>query len=217
MNPNTNTTADPKLQHLITKIIKGSDSQKISSKQILDTLLNKHREYRRKNSSNLLACIEILLSDIGKQRGLNATVGASGVVVGRGPARKALIPTGIQISQSSEEESISKKRQREEESDEEFEKQAVQNDLNRIQLSGSSMLNANLRNRYKDVQRERDIATREKAVEEGKDQETLPSVPELGTANGTITPASTPNTKLKKKKKKMSKSSSSNSLFNDEQ
>lgn len=216
---NSSAIADPKLQHLITKIIKGSDSQKLSSKQILDTLLNKHREYRRKNSSALLACIEGLLSEIGRKQGLNTTVGANGVVVGRGAARKSQIPTGIQVTQSLEEHSVSKKRRLEEESDDEYEKQAAQHDINRVQGPGSSMLNANLRNRYKDVQRERDIVMREKAAEEGKEEKdpvALSPVPELGPTNGPITP-STPGTKLKKKKKKMARSSSSNSLFNDDQ
>ena len=207
---------DPKLQHLITKIIKGSDSQQLSSKQILDILLNKHREYRRKNSSSLLACIEVLLTDIGKQQGLNTAIGLNGVVLGRGLSQKKIqIPTGIQKTESSEEDSASKKRRREEAAEEEFEKQATLHDLNRIEEAGSSMLNANLRNRYKGVQRERDIVTREKAAEEEK--ASLASVPENGAPNGAAASTSTPSKSTKKKKKKIPKSSSSNSLFNDDQ
>ena len=237
--------ADPKLQHLITKIIKGSENQqlKLTSKQILDTLLNKHREYRRKNSDSLLTCIEGLLTDIGKKQGLNTTVGANGGVVGRGAAKRIQVPIGVQKTQTPvEEDSLSKKRRREEESDEEHEKEAAQHDLNRlealeVQGVGSSMLNANLRNRYKDVQRERDIESRKKAAEEeklaqaaaaadddatdGGGGKSLASIPENGSAsaNGGTTPTSAPGTpSTKKKKKKMSRSSSSNALFSgDEQ
>lgn len=205
--------ADPKLQHLLTKIIKQSSGEKLSSKQILDTLLNKHREYRRKNSASLLTCVETLLTEIGKKQGLNTSVGANGIVVGRSAARKIQIPTGV----SSDDEQLSKKRRREEESDEEYEKEASKHDLNQSEAPGSSMLNANLRNRYKDVQKERDIEQRKKAAEELKkanesDSE-LPTIPEDGRTTPTSATQKTVGTpSTKKKKKKISRSSSSSML-----
>jgi len=217
---------DPKLQHLITKIIKGSDSQQLSSKTILDTLLNRHREYRRKNSSTLLTCIESILTDFGKQQGLSASVGSNGVVVGSSAARVVHIPTG---TDSSEEDILSKKRRRELESDEEYEKVAAQHDTNQTQSPGSSMLNANLRNRYKDVQKERDIANKKKAAEEerralveadvqsevDRSDTELPPIAENSISSGkSPKPVGTPG---KKKKKKMSRSSSSSKLFNDDE
>jgi ribosome biogenesis ATPase len=223
--------ADPKLQHLITKIIKAADSKELTSTGILDTLLNKHREYRRKNSSTLLTCIEYILTDFGKQQGLRTSVGAEGIIVGNsatpGAARNIQIPIGVTPS---EEDLISKKRRRELESDEEYEKEAAQNDLNQIQSPGSSMLNANLRNRYKDVQKERDVANKKKAAEEEKkalaeaesqnevdmSDTDLPIISENSAVFSGKT--QTPGTPLaKKKKKKISRSSSSSKLYNDDE
>jgi len=248
-------TTDLKLQHIIAKIIKGTDFQKqqLSSQQILETLLHKHREYRRKNSSNLLICIESYLTDIGKtQQGVgSATVGPNGIVIGRGglASKKIHISTGIlSLSPSSPQEAIvAKKRRREEEqeSDEEYEKEAVQHELDRQNLQGltgggGSMLNANLRNRYKDVQKERDILSRKKAAEEqDKSQqldedkgdgatdtknELLSSIAEEDAlSNGKSTPLSKKmsdsavpaSSVIKKKKKKLSRSSSSSLLNGD--
>lgn len=224
--------ADPKLQHLITKIIKAGDSQELTSTGILDTLLNKHREYRRKNSSTLLTCIEYILTDFGKQQGLRTSVGAEGIVVGNsanpGAARKIQIPIGVVPS---EENPISKKRSRELESDEEHEKEAAKHDLNLVQSPGSSMLNANLRNRYKDVQKERDIANKKKAVEEEEEMKAiaaaesqnevdmsdtdLPPISENSVSTGKTQKPGTP--LAKKKKKKVSRSSSSSKLYNDDE
>lgn len=251
MTSSSSAALDLKLQHIIAKIIKGTDFQKqqLSSQQVLETLLNKHREYRRKNSSNLLICIESYLTDFGKTQGVGgATIGPNGLVIGRGgfASKKVHVTTGIPSQQSpvSPKEGIQgKKRRREEESDEEYEKEAAQHDLDRQNLQvcstgGGSMLNANLRNRYKDVQKERDILSRKKAAEEkekvqqyeDKDDdgtsngkhELLSSIPEDDVqSDGKSTPLSSKigNTATvsvtKKKKKKISRSSSSSMLAGD--
>lgn len=220
---------DNKLQHLIHKIIKSSTASKstssstqiVYSNQVFDTLLTKHREYKRKNSSTLQTQIdEILISFAKNNRFKTRICSKSGSLViqsidtklaeGGGRA-SVVVPIGQQHvslnrSETGKDNSnystnnhtdtcnssdqivintaVGNKRKRNPESqlntqnqqqnnicdssdEEEYDKAATQNDLIMVQSledsGSSSMLNANLRNRYKDVQRERDIIARKKA------------------------------------------------------
>jgi len=273
LNQQSYNSTDQKLKHLIYKIVKSSSSpvpnqsskqhqqkqQPLSAKQIFDTLLNRHREYRRKNSAALLSSIEEILSQSAKSKGLRKSIGPSGDLVFGGAAKVVSVPIGQQQHQPPKTESQSgnkgitiqheeieglldtgkNKRKRieanpakslgRETSDEEYDKAAEQNDTNKLdeiqnQGVGTSMLNANLRNRYKDVQRERDVISRKKSKEEENEQQQdqgdgntnnqpLPTVSETtSTSSNSKDNSTAPATPLKKKKKKMSRSSSSNSL-----
>ncbi len=210
-NNNSNSLlADPKLQHLIHKIIKSSSplsttKATVSSKQILDTLLSKHREYKRKNSEILQANIDEILLEFAKSKKLNTGIANGSLVIGSGGGnnynssnkkRSTSIPIGQPPQQGTGEErknsKVGSKRKRNERErviernqelqhqserqigeerdyspssdEEEYDKAAHQHDFltenQQGDTGGGSMLNANLRNRYKDVQRERDIIAR---------------------------------------------------------
>ena len=295
MNSNS-TQIDTKLQHLIHKIIKttSSPSSPLSSKQLLDTLLTKHREYKRKNSTILQTNVDEILIQFAKSKKLNTSVcSKSGSLViggstgGNNKKKSVRVPIGQQHQQQQQQQqqqvgvvegkndqnNLGSKRKRSEDQvqqdqgqeqvqkrinhssdEEEYDKAAAQNDIivqshfnKQDEISSeigsgsgsSSMLNANLRNRYKDVQRGRDIVARKKATieeqenanqssidDQGNDQTTspsssfLPGISESFSKDDTgnvITPTSRPSTPLSntrpptptKKKKKKLSKSSS--------
>jgi hypothetical protein len=219
---------DNKLQHLIHKIIKSSTSSKATpfssqilySNQVFDTLLTKHREYKRKNSSTLQTQIDEILIAFAKNNRFKTRIcsktgsliiqsidtttftgvggGSTSVVVPIGQQHVGLNRPDIRKDNSKHSttnhtndnsdqivinKAVGNKRKRNLESqlnpqnqqqnnnynssdEEEYDKAATQNDLiaqSQQDSGSSSMLNANLRNRYKDVQRERDIIARKKA------------------------------------------------------
>jgi SpoVK/Ycf46/Vps4 family AAA+-type ATPase len=301
MTSNSNTQIDTKLQHLIHKIIKTSSSPAsspskspsasssapssvivpalpLSSKQILDTLLTKHREYKRKNVTVLKTSIDEILVQFAKSKKLNTgicsksgslVIGSNGSGNGSGNNQKkktVSVPIGQQQRQGGAKQLGNKRKRNEDkqqqqsqqqnqqkrinnssDDEEEYDRIAVQNDLlvqslqiqnqaNQLEggnsgnsdSGGSSMLNANLRNRYKDVQRERDVVARKKAstvvVEEDDNDQAekssfLPTISEAASSD-TITPTptsrpstpTTPQSTTRKKKKKLSRSSSSSNL-----
>ena len=235
---------DNKLQHLIHKIIKSSTASKstssstqiVYSNQVFDTLLTKHREYKRKNISTLQTQIDEILIAFAKNNRFKIRIcSKSGSLViqsidtkltaGRGGSSSVVVPIGQQqldvnslnrseignnnsnsysystnnhtdtCCNSSDQivinTAVCNKRKRNPESqlntqnqqqnnicnsseEEEYDKAAAQNDLivqSHEDIGSSSMLNANLRNRYKDVQRERDIIARKKAKATDEEEE----------------------------------------------
>ena len=177
-NPN-NVTVDGKLFHIVKRLwnqvivndTSSSSSVSDESKKIkLQSLvLERHREYRRRNSTwfqfNFDACMTQLL----------------------------------------QQQQHNKKRQRDEESEEDEYDQLRQSIME--QSGSGSMLNAGLRDRYKEVQRERDNSAstnNNTSHKTNNHQEVLPSIAEDATS---VTP------KKKKKKKSLSRSASSNSLL----
>ena len=251
--------SDAKLHHLIQKIVfPVNDSNELSSgnnntissipsaQEVTKILLNKHREYRRKNSNVLQTCVEEVLISIAKQRNLGTSIGPSGLVIGKqsNSSRRVAIPIGVGAGAGDtppgkrkrvEDLSSSSQSQTKEQVEVTYDRLATEHDLQRSALelnnanlevgggTGGSMLNANLRNRYKDVQRERDIVARtkqredEEANEKGETEsgvaessspsgsKGLPTIAE-GASTGTATAPA------KKKKKRISKSSSHNNL-----
>ena len=176
-NNNNNVTVDGKLFHIVKRlwnqVIVNDTSSSFNSDEskkikLQGLVLERHREYRRRNStwfqSNFDACM-----------------------------------TQLFLQEQQQQQNNNKKRQREEESDEDEYDQLRQSIME--QSGSGSMLNAGLRDRYKEVQRERNNQNNNNNK---TNQEVLPSIAEDAT---TVTP------KKKKKKKSLSRSASSNSLL----
>lgn len=155
-----------KLHHLVNKIIdapeliqqRNSSNQRISSKEVLDILVLKHREYRRKNNDSLLLSIDSILSDIYKKKQQNYE------------SSFQIVPTDTLISSSEQvarlgeiasnpPSSLKRKRmdhsltqgnqENSDDREDKYEEQAKQHDFLQANSPSTMLLNATLQQRYK--------------------------------------------------------------------
>lgn len=142
-----------KLQHLIHKIIDSPDfiqqrnsHQRINSKQVLDILLTKYREYRRKNNDSLLQSIESILSDIYNNSNPSGEITSNFLSL-----KRKRIEHHYSLSQGDKDNNNNNNNNVDEEGTEEIEydQQAKQHDLIQATSPSTMLLNATLQQRYK--------------------------------------------------------------------
>jgi ribosome biogenesis ATPase len=168
-----------KLQHLINKILDSPDliqqlssntsnQQGITSKQVLDILLSKHREYRRKNNDSLLLNIESILSDVYKRKKVSDSTNQITQVDSTSSLEQLDNPTtgSEQLIRSNSASSLKRKRidhhtstlpssseilslEKGDEKEDNYDQQAKQHDFIQANSPSTMLLNATLQQRYK--------------------------------------------------------------------
>lgn len=156
-----------KLHHLINKIIDAPEliqqrnsNQRISSKEVLDILVLKHREYRRKNNDSLLLSIDSILSDIYKKKkqlfdpnfqivSTDTTISSSepvarlGEITSNPPSSLKRRRVDHSLPQGDQESSDDK--------EDKYEQQAKHHDFLQANSPSTMLLNATLQQRYKGI------------------------------------------------------------------
>ena len=186
-------SGDIKLQHHVQKLLTTTLSTKrnLTAKQVVEILLSKHREYKRKNSSTLLDSVKVILSQTTsshepsptnqinsnstrKKQRRNSPIVSVGESLNNTPFNRKDVVVKQHIAGAKRKLHSDNFIDDGDQTEEEYEKEAKRLDSVRDCLTeseGGSMLNSGLRDRYKDIQRERDIISRKKTKnleEEGK-------------------------------------------------
>ena len=167
-DPTMTGVVDRKLAHLVKKMMNPNDSSPPNTDYVVTILRTQHREYQRKNASDLKKQVEVaveyLLSMQDKQQQTSPMMPAqqrSSASPSLSKKRRSTIMEAtddgkltnkVVIEDEPVRESLSSKKRRERTEEKSYDKAAVQEEVVRERVGAGGGLNASLRNRYRKQQ-----------------------------------------------------------------